>query len=104
VTICKDAIIGNDVFIGPNTTLLNDKYPPTSVSLPPVIEDGAIIGGGVILAPNVRIGKRAVVGAGSVITKDVPSETVIITESKQKTIMTRREYDLKQIELWEQLK
>jgi len=99
VTICKDAVIGDNVFIGPNTTFLNDKYPPTSISLPPTVEDDAIIGGGVILAPNVKIGRRAVVGAGSVITKDVPTETVIITESKQKTIMTRNEYDEKQREL-----
>lgn len=104
VTICKDAHIGDDVFIGPNTTFLNDKYPPTHVSLPPTVESGAIIGGGVILAPGVKIGKRAVVGAGSVITKDVPTETVIITESKQKTIMTRKEYDEKQRELKEQFK
>lgn len=104
VTICKDAVIGDNVFIGPNTTFLNDKYPPTHVSLPPTVEDDAIIGGGVILAPNVKIGKRAVVGAGSVITRDVLTETVIITESKQKTIMTRAEYDMKQSELLERFK
>jgi len=92
------------VFIGPNSTLLNDKFPPTTISQPPIIEDGAIIGGNVTLLPGVKIGKRAVVGAGATISKNVPSETVIITESKQKTIMTRAEYDTKQSKLMEKLK
>ena len=96
VTICKDAKIGDRVFIGPDTIFLNDKYPPTTVSLPPIVEDDVIIGGGVILGPDVIIGRKAVIGAGTTVTRDVPSETVIITENKQKMIMTRQEYDEKQ--------
>lgn len=92
------------MFIGPNTTLLNDKYPPTNISQPPIIEDGAIIGGGVTLLPGVKIGARAVIGAGATVSNDVPSETVIIMESKQKTIMTRTEYDMKQSKLLEKSK
>ena len=77
VTISKDTVIGYKVFIGPNTSLLNDKYPPTVNSFPPIIEDYAIIGGGVTILPNVKIGEGAVVGAGSVVTKDVPAWTVV---------------------------
>ncbi len=78
VTICKDAIIGDNVFIGPNTSLLNDKYPPSKKSEPPIIEDSAVIGGGVVILPRVRIGKGAHVGAGSVVTKDVPAHITVV--------------------------
>lgn len=103
VTICKDAVIGDNVFIGPNTSFFNDKYPPTHVSQPPTVEDDVIICGLSAILPGVTLRKRCVVGAGSVITKDVPAETVIITESKQKTVMTRQEYDRRQTELRERL-
>lgn len=73
VTICKDAQIGNNVFIGPNTSLLNDKYPPSKDSLAPIIEDNAVIGGGCTILPGVKIGKSAFIGAGSVVTKSVAS-------------------------------
>lgn len=101
VTICKDAIIGNNVFIGPNTSFFNDKYPPTRISQPPVIEDNVIICGSSKIGPAIKIYSRAVVGMGANVTKDVPKETVIITESNQKTIMTRQEYDEKQRQLEE---
>jgi acetyltransferase-like isoleucine patch superfamily enzyme len=77
VTICKDAVIEDHVFIGPNTTLLNDKYPPTKISQPPILKQGCVIGGGVTILPAVIIGERAVVGAGSVVTKDVSPRTVV---------------------------
>ena len=60
VSICKDAVIKDDVFLGPGVRLLNDKYPPTKISLPPLIEEGAIIGGGARINPGVRVGRRAV--------------------------------------------
>jgi acetyltransferase-like isoleucine patch superfamily enzyme len=70
-------VIGNNVFIGPNTSLLNDKYPPSVVSDPPTIQDDAVIGGGVTILPGVVIGTGAKVGAGSVVTKDVPPKILI---------------------------
>ena len=77
VTISNGCKIGNNVFIGPNTSLLNDKYPISKRLSPVIIEDNAVIGGGVIILPNVKIGKGAVVGAGSVVTRDVPPNTVV---------------------------
>lgn len=94
VTICKDAIIDDGVFIGPNTTLLNDKYPPSKVSRPPRIFPRAIIGGGVVLCPNVAVGTNAVVGAGSVVTESVPMNEVWVG-NPAKFLMTREEYDRK---------
>jgi len=103
VTICKDAVIGNDVFIGPNSSFLNDKYPPTQISQPPVVGSHAVIGGGVTLCPGVVIGFRAVVGAGSNVTKDVPDEEVWIG-NPARLHMNRDEYDRRQQELEERLK
>lgn len=103
VTICKDAVIGDRVFIGPNTSFFNDKYPPTHISQPPIVEDDVVICGHCAILPGVILRKGCVIGAGGVITKDVPSETVIITESKQKNVMTRQEYDRRQAELKERL-
>ena len=77
VTICKDAQIGNNVFIGPNTSLLNDKYPPSKNSNPPIIEDNVIIGGGCTILPGVKIESGAFVGAGSVVTKHIKSKTIV---------------------------
>jgi len=103
VTICKDAIIGDSVFIGPNTSFFNDKYPPTRISQPPIVEDDVIIGGLCAILPGVILRKGCVIGAGTTVTKDVPPETVIITKDKQKTIMMRDEYDRRQNELMERL-
>ena len=70
--------VGNDVFLGPNVTFTNDKY-PRSKQYPEsfqriTIEDGASIGAGAIILGGVTIGKKAMVGAGSVVTKDIPAE------------------------------
>lgn len=100
VSICKDAVIEDEVFLGPGVRLLNDKYPPTKVSHPPLIEEGAIIGGGAIITPGVRIGKRAVVGAGSTVTRDVPAEAVVVGDAAE-LLMSRDDYDRKQGELKE---
>lgn len=81
-----DVTIGNDVAIGPNCTIYThdhiytDKSKPAwkggLVSRPITIEDGAWIGSGVTILPGVTVGKRAVVAAGSVVTKDVKPESV----------------------------
>jgi len=78
VSISNGCIIGNKVFIGPKATLLNDKYPPSETLQPVVIHDEAVIGGGAIILPGVTIGERAAIGAGSVVTKDVPPHEVWI--------------------------
>jgi len=73
--------LGNDVFIGPNVTFTNDKYPRSrqypEKFLETRIEDGASIGGGAVLLPGVTIGKCAMVGAGAVVTQSVPPYAVV---------------------------
>lgn len=68
--------IGNDVFIGPNVTFTNDKYPRSkqyiSEFLETVVEDGASIGAGSVILCGLTIGKNAMIGAGSVVTKSIP--------------------------------
>jgi acetyltransferase-like isoleucine patch superfamily enzyme len=75
VHIYKGTVIGDNVFIGPGTLILNDKYPPSHGKAwqPVSVGDDARIGGGVTINPGVTIGERAIVGAGSVVTKDVES-------------------------------
>ena len=103
VTICKDDVIRDGVFIGPNTTLLNDKYPPTQISQPPIIKDHAIIGGGCTITPGVIIGLHSVVGAGSTVTKDTPHGEVWCGNPAT-FHMSREEYDLRQSETVKRLK
>lgn len=77
--ISSGTCLEDDVFVGPATIFLNDKYPPRYDRLlwePPVIKRGAIIGGGVTVCPGVTIGERAIIGAGAVVTKDVPAGQV----------------------------
>lgn len=74
--------VADDVFIGPNVTFTNDKYPtsrnPEFNPLLTWIEPGAVIGGGATILPGIRIGAGATVGAGSVVTRDVsPGATVV---------------------------
>lgn len=74
--------VGNDVFIGPNVTFTNDKYPQSGntlyACLQTWIEDGASIGGGAVILPGVRIGAGATVGAGAVVTNDVPPGVSVV--------------------------
>lgn len=73
--------IGDDVFIGPNATFSNDKYPRSKQYQGAVLQThvgrGASIGGGAAILPGLRIGARAMVGAGSVVTHDVPARAVV---------------------------
>lgn len=70
--------IGDMVFIGPGTTFLNDRYPMRRAAPVegPKIEDHVAIGGGVTICPGVRIGRNSVIGAGAVVTKDIPPDTL----------------------------
>lgn len=82
VQIWDGTLIGDDVFIGPNATLSNDLY-PRSKQYPEkfigvTIKNGASIGANSTLLPGVTIGEYAMVGAGSVVTKDVPAHAVVL--------------------------
>jgi acetyltransferase-like isoleucine patch superfamily enzyme len=82
VQIWDGTVIGNDVFVGPNATFSNDLYPRSKQYpdkfLGVTIHSGASIGANATLLPGVTIGERALVGAGAVVTKDVPSRAVVI--------------------------
>jgi acetyltransferase-like isoleucine patch superfamily enzyme len=96
VYIPPGTVIGNNVFLGPACVLLNDKYPPSGgVFRAPIIEDNVTIGGNSTICPEVKIGKGAVVGAGSLVTKDVPTLSVVYG-SPARIVMTKKEYLLKQ--------
>lgn len=74
--------IGHDVFIGPNATFTNDRLPRSRVwpgeFEKTVVEDGASIGANATILPGVRIGRGAMVGAGSVVTRSVPPHGVVV--------------------------
>ncbi|MGP1615255.1 MAG: sugar O-acetyltransferase [Pollutimonas bauzanensis] len=78
--------IGNDVQIGPNVQLLTPTHPidpdarrsKLEAAKPIVIGDNVWLGGGAIVLPGVSIGENSVIGAGSVVTKDIPANTVAV--------------------------
>lgn len=92
--------IGSNVFIGPRAVFTNDRYPPSRRLQGVVVEDEAVIGANATILAGVRIGRRAVVAAGAVVTRDVPPETVV-AGVPAKPIATREEFEKKKRE-WEQ--
>jgi len=85
VTISNGCQLGDHVFIGPNTSLLNDKH-MDGVITPVNVESEAKIGGGVTILPSVTIGRGAVIGAGAIVTKDVPAHTCYISNMKERMV------------------
>lgn len=81
---CDEVIIGNNVMIGPNTVLAAADHPLNYLERRTkylkgkiVIEDDVWIGANVTILPGVTIHKRAIVGAGAVVTKDVEENTIV---------------------------
>ena len=80
VFIPTGVTIEDNVFVGPNVTFTNDKYPKVRgewTLIPIRVKKGASIGGNSVILPGVTIGKNALIGAGSVVTKNVPDNTVV---------------------------
>ncbi len=87
--ICEGVTIEDEVFIGHAVTFINDSYPrATNISgglqteadwkvEPTLVKKGASIGSGSTILSNVTIGENAIVGAGSVVTKDVPKNSIV---------------------------
>ena len=87
--ICEGVVIEDNVFIGHNVSFINDKYPratnpdgtpqsPADWSLVPTqVKRGASIGTSATILCGVTIGENAIVGAGSVVTSDVPAGAVV---------------------------
>ncbi len=74
--------IEDGAWIGPNVVLTNAEYPKGMHSKKmlkgPIVEQGAKIGANATVLPGVRIGRNSLVGAGSVVTKDVPEGSVVV--------------------------
>lgn len=87
--ICEGVTIEDDVFIGHGVTFINDKYPSATAEsgqlqteedwavIPTLVKRGASVGSGATILCGVTIGEDAIVGAGSVVTRDVPPNTVV---------------------------
>ena len=87
--ICEGVTIEDDVFVGHNVSFINDKYPRSAnpdgslqtekdwVVVPTLVKRGASIGTSSTILCGVTIGENAIVGAGSVVTKDVPANSVV---------------------------
>jgi acetyltransferase-like isoleucine patch superfamily enzyme len=87
--ICEGVTIEDDVFIGHGVTFVNDSYPRATAAggrlqteadwsvEPTLVKKGASIGSGSTILAKVTIGENAIVGAGSVVTKDVPANAIV---------------------------
>lgn len=80
VQIWDGITLKDEVFIGPNVTFTNDKFPRAKHRKPPektCVEKGASIGANATILCGITIGENAMVGAGAVVTKDVPANAVV---------------------------
>ena len=86
--VCEGVTIEDDVFIGHSVTFINDSYPRATAEgrlqteadwkvEKTLVKKGASIGSGTTVLSNVTIGENAIVGAGSVVTRDVPANTIV---------------------------
>jgi UDP-2-acetamido-3-amino-2,3-dideoxy-glucuronate N-acetyltransferase len=82
VYLWEGMVVEDDVFLGPQATFTNDRFPRsrqqdwTREGI--VIRQGATVGAGAVVLPGVTIGERAMVGAGSVVTRDVEPDTLVV--------------------------
>ena len=87
--ICEGVTIEDNVFVGHNVTFTNDIYPRATTSegtlqtdedwncSPTLVKKGASIGSSVTLLCGITVGENAIIGAGSMVIKDVPSNTIV---------------------------
>jgi acetyltransferase-like isoleucine patch superfamily enzyme len=87
--ICEGVTIEDEVFVGHGVMFINDRYPRSATAsgalqtevdwkvVPTVIQKGASIGSNATILCGVTVGEGAIVGAGSVVTKDVPPRTIV---------------------------
>jgi acetyltransferase-like isoleucine patch superfamily enzyme len=87
--VCEGVVIEDNVFIGHGVTFINDSYPRATTGdgqlqteadwkvERTVIRRGASIGSGSTILSNITVGENAIVGAGSVVTKDVPPNSIV---------------------------
>ena len=86
--ICEGVTLEDGVFVGHNVTFTNDRYPRATADgklqteadwacIPTLVKRGASIGSGATLLCGITIGENAMIGAGSVVTRDVPPDTIV---------------------------
>src|SRR5580704_16449850 len=87
--ICEGVTLEDGVFIGHNVTFINDRFPRATngdgnlqteadwTCVPTLVKRGASIGSGATILCGITIGENSIVGAGSVVTKDVPPGTIV---------------------------
>ncbi|MBL7213051.1 MAG: N-acetyltransferase [Desulfobacteraceae bacterium] len=87
--VCEGVHIRDEVFVGHGVTFINDPYPRATTPngqlqseddwecIPTIVERGASIGSNVTVLSGITVGENAIVGAGSVVTRDVPPNTVV---------------------------
>jgi acetyltransferase-like isoleucine patch superfamily enzyme len=87
--VCEGVTIEDNVFIGHGVTFINDSYPRATSGEgklqteadwrvePTVVKNGASIGSGATILSRLTIGENAIIGAGSTVTKDVPSNAIV---------------------------
>ena len=87
--ICEGVTLEDEVFVGHGVTFTNDRYPRATTGdgglqteadwecIPTLVKRGASIGSGATLLCGITIGERAIVGAGSVVTRDVPAGAIV---------------------------
>src|SRR6266545_3260869 len=88
--ICEGVTLEDEVFIGHNVTFINDLYPRSTTAdgqlqteadwkcVPTLVKKGASIGSSATLLCGITVGEYAIVGGGSVVTKDVPAHSVVV--------------------------
>lgn len=86
--VCEGVTIEDEVFVGHGVTFINDSYPRATTAgqlqteadwqvETTLIKKGASIGSGVTILSRITVGENAIIGAGSVVTKDVPANTIV---------------------------
>ena len=86
--ICEGVTLEDEVFVGHNVTFTNDRFPRATTNgelqteadwfcVPTLVKRGASIGSGAVLLCGITVGENAMIGAGSMVTRDVPPGTVV---------------------------
>jgi UDP-2-acetamido-3-amino-2,3-dideoxy-glucuronate N-acetyltransferase len=86
--VCEGVTIEDGVFIGHGVIFTNDKHPRATAKgrlqtpadwsvIPTLVKNGASIGSGAVILCGVTIGQRAMIGAGAVVTRDIPDEAIV---------------------------
>src|SRR4051812_8223504 len=87
--LCEGVTLEDEVFVGHNVTFINDRFPRATAGngqlqtekdwacVPTLVRKGASIGSSVTLLCGITVGEGAIIGAGSVVTKDVPPNTIV---------------------------